>query len=72
MTNISQREKEVLELISQEYSAREIADMLFISFHTANSHRKNIMHKLNVKNTAGMIRAGFETGLLSLKSSKLH
>ena len=65
---ISAREKEILKLISLEYSAKEIAQMLSISFYTANDHRKNIMHKLKVKNTAGMIRMGFETGLLTVNN----
>ena len=61
---ISKREKEVLYLIAYEHSTKEIASKLFISTHTAISHRKNIMQKLNVKNTAGMVRMGFELGLL--------
>ena len=63
---ISKREKEVLYLIAHELSTKEIADKLYISKHTAISHRKNIMQKLNVKNTAGMVRMGFELGLLQI------
>jgi DNA-binding CsgD family transcriptional regulator len=62
---ISNREKQVLELIAYEMTTKEIANQLFISCHTALSHRKNIMHKLAVRNTAGMIRRGFELGLLT-------
>ena len=71
-SNISKREKEVLKLISLEYSAKEIADILYISFHTANSHRKNLMQKLKVKNTAGMVRAGFELGILTVNEYLVH
>lgn len=62
--NISTREKEVLELVAYELTSQEIASKLYISNHTANSHRKNLMEKLNVKNAAGLVRRGFELGLL--------
>ena len=61
---ISEREKEVLKLIANEYSSKEIADELCISIHTAITHSKNIKQKLEVKNVAGMVRAGFQLGLL--------
>ncbi len=63
--NISRREEEVLLLIANEYTINEIALSLFISPHTAISHRKNIMQKWCVKNTAGMVRRGFELGVLN-------
>ncbi|MCL4114599.1 UNVERIFIED_CONTAM: hypothetical protein GTU68_034300 [Idotea baltica] len=59
-TSITSREREVLHLIAYEHSSKEIASKLFISCETVNSHRKNIMSKLNVKNTAGMVRVAFE------------
>ena len=62
---ISNREQEVLRLIAYENTSKEIASQLFISHHTALSHRKNLMEKLEVKNTAGLIRRGFELGLLN-------
>jgi len=64
MKNISKREQEVLHLIAYEHSSKEIASRLYLSYQTIISHRKNIMRKLDVKNTAGMIRVGFEQGLL--------
>ncbi len=63
---ISQREHEVLQLIAYENTAREIAAMLYISNHTVISHRKHLMEKLQAKNTAGLVRRGFELGLLSV------
>ena len=63
---ISPREREVLHLIAYENTAKEIAQKLYISNHTAISHRKNLMQKLSVKNTAGLVRRGFELGLLGL------
>ena len=67
---ISPREKEVLHLIAYECTAKEIAERLFISSHTAISHRQNLMQKLAVKNTAGLVRRGFELGLIALSSSQ--
>ena len=61
---ITPREVEVLNLIAYEYSSKEIAAKLFISYETANSHRRNIISKLGVKNTAGMVRVGYELGLI--------
>lgn len=54
------REKEILNLICREYSSQEIADKLFISFHTVESHRANLMYKAGVKNTAGLARWAVE------------
>ena len=70
MIVLSQREQEVLYLIAYEYSSKEIAKELFISIHTAISHRKNMMEKLNVKNTAGLVRIGFEQGWLELYAQR--
>lgn len=64
--NISEREKEVLELVAYENTIKEVASKLYVSEHTVISHRKNLMSKLQVKNTAGMIRRGFELGFLTL------
>jgi len=61
---VSPREKEVLHLIAYEYTTKEIASKLYISTHTADSHRKNLMQKLRVRNVAGMVRVAFEKGIL--------
>ena len=63
-SSISHRELQVLELIAFENTTKEIAQLLYISKHTADSHRKNLMVKLGVKNTAGLVRRGFELQLL--------
>jgi DNA-binding CsgD family transcriptional regulator len=63
---ISKREKEVLNLIAHEYTTREIATKLYISHHTAESHRKSLISKLEVRNTAGLVRVGFEAGLIAI------
>lgn len=53
---ISAREQEVLRLIANGFSSKEIANMLFISSHTAISHRKNLIEKFQVKNTAHLVK----------------
>ena len=63
---LSKREIQVLDLISHGLTTKEIASSLYISNHTVISHRKNLMMKMNVPNTAGMVRRAFENGILSL------
>ena len=62
---ISKREQQILAMVAYEKTTQEIAAQLFISDHTAISHRKNIMIKLGAKNAAGMVRRAFELGLLT-------
>jgi DNA-binding NarL/FixJ family response regulator len=57
---LTERELEVLNLICQELSSQEISEKLFISFHTVESHRANLMYKAGVKNTAGLVRWAVE------------
>ena len=52
---ISDRELEIIKNIAQGYTNKEIADRLFISTHTVMTHRKNIMSKLGINNTAGLV-----------------
>ena len=61
---ISRREKEVLGLIAEGYTNAEIAEKLFVSQFTVDSHRKNLIAKLNVKNTAMLIRFAVEHKLV--------
>jgi len=67
---ISKRETEVLKLIADEYTTKEIASELYISFQTVMSHRKNLLEKMKVKNTAGLIRKAFECGIMELISAE--
>jgi len=53
--SLSDREIEVIKLISDGLTNKQIADQIFLSTHTVNTHRKNIMHKLGIKNTAGIV-----------------
>ncbi len=61
---LTRREKEVLNLIAKEHTNQEIAGILFISTKTVESHRNNLIQKLGVRNTAGLIRIAVEKGLL--------
>ncbi|HTA26150.1 MAG TPA: response regulator transcription factor [Bacteroidia bacterium] len=53
--NISEREMEIIRYVSGGLSNQEIAGKLFLSVHTVNTHRKNIMSKLGINNTAGLV-----------------
>lgn len=64
ITELSSREKEILILIAQEFTGNEIAEKTFISLNTVNTHRRNLISKLNVKNTAGLVKYAIEYGLL--------
>lgn len=57
---ISRREKEVLKLILDEHTTQEIADKLFISFGTVETHRRNMLIKVGAKNTAGLVKFALE------------
>ncbi|MEP2448890.1 MAG: response regulator transcription factor [Balneola sp.] len=61
---LTDREVELIKLIGEELTMKEIADKIFLSEHTVKTHRKNIMAKLDVKNTAGMIKKAFILGLI--------
>lgn len=60
---LSPREKDVLALICQEYSSAEIAKKLFVSTSTVDSHRKNMLFKLGVTNTVGLIKYALKHGI---------
>lgn len=61
---ISRREKEVLALITKEFTTQEIAEKLFISLKTVESHRSSLLSKLNARNSAGLVRIAIEHKLL--------
>lgn len=63
--SLSRREKEILQLIIDEHTTAEIAAKLFISFGTVESHRRNMISKLGVRNTAGLVSAAYKFGLLN-------
>ena len=62
--HITNREKEILRLIVDGYTSHEIAQLLFISPRTVDTHRANLMQKLDIKNTAGLVRYAMENHLV--------
>lgn len=61
---LTKREVEILEYIAQEMTSRQIADLLLISRHTVETHKRRMMQKLKVTNTAGLIKAAYDKQLL--------
>ncbi|QMU30750.1 LuxR C-terminal-related transcriptional regulator [Adhaeribacter radiodurans] len=61
---LSKREREIVKLIAEGYNSKYIADKLFISFHTVNTHRQNIIGKTHTKNTTGLIQFAVCHGLI--------
>jgi DNA-binding NarL/FixJ family response regulator len=62
---LTERELEIIALIAEGYTNVEIAEKLFLSAHTINTHRKNIMNKLGVNNTAGIVMYAVKAQLVS-------
>ncbi len=61
---LSQREREILKLIAEGKSSKEIGEMLFISARTVERHRANIMDKLKLRKTADLVRYAFSKGFV--------
>ena len=61
---LTAREKEILSLIAEGYTNPQIAAKIFLSSFTVDSHRKNLLAKLNVKNTATLIKLAVEHKLI--------
>lgn len=62
--SLSEREKEIVRYICKELTAKEIGEILSISEFTVRNHHRNIMEKLGLKKTIGLVRYGYENGLL--------
>jgi DNA-binding NarL/FixJ family response regulator len=62
---LTEREMEIITLISLEYSGKEISKLLFISANTVETHRKNIMKKLKLKNTIGLVKYALKNNLIN-------
>lgn len=61
---ISKREKEIIKLIADGFTTKKIASKLFISPHTVETHRQNILLKLGLKNSAELVKYAIQKGLL--------
>jgi DNA-binding NarL/FixJ family response regulator len=64
ISNLSPREKQILQLIAEEHTSGEIAKMLVISEKTVEKHRARLMEKLNVRNLAGLVRVAVKYRLV--------
>ena len=65
---LTQRETEVLRFVAQGMTNKEIAEKLLLSVRTVNTHRTNIMGKLDIHDTAGLVRYAIQAGLVDLNS----
>lgn len=63
--NLTGREIEIIDALSQGLSSEEISAKFFISVFTVNTHRRNLLCKLNAKNSAHLVRKCFEGGVLN-------
>jgi len=61
---LTKRETEVLKLIAQGHTNQEMADKLFISLYTVETHRKNLVGKLDIRNTAKLVQYAIKMGLI--------
>jgi DNA-binding NarL/FixJ family response regulator len=64
---LTDREREILKLIAEGHTSREIAEMLFISLKTVLGHRTKIMEKLNIHNRTELIKYAMHKGLVSIE-----
>ncbi len=62
--SITKRELEILQLVVKEFTTKEISEQLTISINTIDTHRKNIMRKLEVKNTIGLVKYAIKHDLV--------
>jgi DNA-binding NarL/FixJ family response regulator len=66
LIHLTKREIEILTLIAEEFTNHEISEKLFISPRTVDSHRATLIQKLNIKNTAGLVKYAIAHGLLEI------
>jgi DNA-binding NarL/FixJ family response regulator len=64
---LTKREQEILRLLAKALTTHEIAEQLFLSTHTIDTHRKNLLSKLNLKNTPALVKYAIENGFTDSK-----
>lgn len=64
VNQLSEREVEIIKQLSLGKNGNEVAEVLFISPHTVKTHRRNILHKLGVKNTTELVKLCLEKGII--------
>ena len=62
--SLTPRERQILKLVAEGYKAKKIGDYLFISPKTVQKHRSNLMKKLDIRNTAGLVAFAAKAGLI--------
>lgn len=68
-TSLSDREIEIIKLIADGFTTKDIAQQLYLSFHTVGTHRRNIFRKLNVRNSSELIIYSLRKGIITAKVS---
>ncbi len=68
-SSLSNREREVFQMIAEGHSTREISEILFISPSTVKTHRSNIMEKLKIENISQLVQFAIKIGIVDLQSS---
>lgn len=66
LVRLTLREREILQLIAEGYTSRQIAERKYISVKTVENHRANIMNKLDIHETAGLVRYAIQIGLVDI------
>ncbi len=72
MNHLTEKEKEVLSLVSSGLTTKEIADRMRISFHTVESHRKNLLRKCQAKNSAELVQKSLQHTLALAGNSSMQ
>lgn len=67
--NLTRRERQIMEMFSQGYSAKEIGLHLFISLYTVETHRKHLIEKLGARNMPHAVRLALQNGFLEISQS---
>ena len=65
--SLTEREREVLKLVAEGYSNREISEQLFISVKTVLGHREKIMQKLDIHSRTDLIKYAIRKGVISVE-----
>lgn len=66
--HLTKREKEIINLIADGLTSQEIAEALYISPRTVETHRANLLQKLDIRNTAGLVRFAIENGFIGARA----
>lgn len=64
--HLTDREREMLKLIAEGYTAKEIADLLVLSVRTVETHKSNLMRKLNIRNKADLVKFAIRKGIITI------